>query len=878
MQGGTTLSPESIMGPLLACGYRPDLLRRDFSFGNGETVPLVGFSQSPVDSRSACVAVLSTAASPRSTVENCRPLGAPLVFVCFQDMLQWWKQGAASAEHLESIPAGNVDQFFRSHHGEFSPEAVYRAKTWGRFQTAYQLKFVDLGLMPLVEEQVGESLGRLIERNVSELKESLGWKNVDSEQGHWLLQTIFWLVSAKILRDKRVKTFEDLDLSDVEEVFQRLGNHYGTKPLIAGSKKKLEALRKSARIVSQFSSLVLTTTEALAYVYENTLISKETRSALGTHSTPSFLVDYVVGNLADWVQEIPVNERSVYEPACGHAAFLVSAMRLLTELLPAEKAIPSKRGPYLRSRLHGTDVDSFALELARLSLTLTDIPNPDGWDLQLQDMFLDNRLGQQASGKTILLANPPFDKFTPKQQRFYLDRKSPVRFMNKSVEMLWRTLPQVPDGGVFGVVLPQGFLHTDNARDLREFLIREYELREICLFPDKVFSFSDAESAVLIGRRRKINGPHQVRYRRIRERGLQSFRSAYIASTTQSVYQSRFAQDKLCSLRLPDLEEVWRACAESPTLADVAAVGQGLIYHGKHLPPGSVTYSEQQFSGSQPGFVLFDRGLQLHQLPKYHWMNLDSSVIRRPMSGTTVGTPQVLLNYAPASRGPWRLKALVDRKGHPATSNFITVRPRGPSCSIDTLWALLNSPIANAYAFSHLARRHNIVGDIREIPLPKITSFGGIERAATAYFEAASSAGAPANLHRLLLQVDCEVLKLYSLPLELEQAVLALFTGWERVGVPFVQCRYLPRELVGRTSFADFLQFEQSWPATNRERGKLIDKNIAGTLSVEEETRLNSLQAYADYHLDQTAPRPTNVLDELEDSLFSGVPKKDRAV
>ena len=63
-------------------------------------------------------------------------------------------------------------------------------------------------------------------------------------------------------------------------------------------------------------------------------------------------------------------------------------MRLLTEMLPAEKAVPSRRGPYLRSRMHGTDADSFALELARLSLTLTDIPNPDGWDLEPQDMFL----------------------------------------------------------------------------------------------------------------------------------------------------------------------------------------------------------------------------------------------------------------------------------------------------------------------------------------------------------------------------------------------------------------------------------------------------------------------------------------------------------
>ncbi|MFI5109004.1 MAG: class I SAM-dependent DNA methyltransferase [Terriglobales bacterium] len=537
------------------------------------------------------MAVLSTATGPRLAVEACRPLGAPLVFVCFQDTLQWWKQGAKSPECLERIPANQVERFFRSHQDDFSPAAVYRAKTWGRFRAEYQLRFVDMGLMPLVEEEVGTSLGTLIERNVSELKHRLGWGDLTDEKGHWLLQTVFWLVSGKILRDKHVEKFEDLDLSDVEEVFRRVARHYGTEPLAAGSKRSLEALRESARTINQFSSLALTTTESLAYVYENTLISKETRSSLGTHSTPPFLVDYVVGNLADWIGEIPVNERSVYEPACGHAAFLVSAMRLLTELLPADKAISSRRGPYLRSRLHGADIDPFALELARLSLTLTDIPNPDGWDLKAQDTFLGDRLADQARRNTILLANPPFDSFTPRQRQSYQDQKSEVRFVNKAAEMLWRTLPQLPEGGVFGVVLPQTLLHSDNARDLREFLVRDYELREICVFPDKVFSFSDAESAILVGRRKRVNGENHVRYRRVRERQLQSFRSAYVASTTRTVPQSRFSGDKSFSLRLPDLEEVWSSCANNPTLADVATLGQGLIYHGKRLPSGSTTYS-----------------------------------------------------------------------------------------------------------------------------------------------------------------------------------------------------------------------------------------------------------------------------------------------
>jgi hypothetical protein len=185
-----------------------------------------------------------------------------------------------------------VERFFEDNLGAFKPDAVYRAKTWGRFRPEYQLSFVDLGLLPLVEEQVGKSLGKLVERNVAELKSSIGWEEVTDDQGHWLLQTVFWLVSGKILRDKRVERFADLNLTDVEEVFARLGRHYGTEPLAIDSKKELEGLRESARIINQFSTLALTTTESLAYVYENTLISKETRSAFGTHRTPSFLVDY----------------------------------------------------------------------------------------------------------------------------------------------------------------------------------------------------------------------------------------------------------------------------------------------------------------------------------------------------------------------------------------------------------------------------------------------------------------------------------------------------------------------------------------------------------------------------------------------------------
>jgi N-6 DNA Methylase len=861
-----SLTPDAIKVPLLGCGYSPDLLRTNFHFGEDQIVPVLAFARPLADSRSACVAVIEAPNEARAAVEACRIVGAPVVFACTEDGLQWWKQGPTAAEFRENIDRANIDQFFRAHRKQFSPDAVYRAKIWGRFQTEYQLEFVDLGLLPIVEQEVGRSIERLIVRSVSELKSSLGWEDVTSEQGHWLLQTVFWLISAKILHDKQVAAFEDLDFNDAEAVFRRLARHYGTESPGISSKKKLEALAEAAQLVNKFSSLVLTTTEALAYVYENTLISKETRSALGTHSTPSFLVDYIVGNLSGWIKEIPVNDRSVFEPACGHAAFLVSAMRLLTELLPTEKRLPGRRRQYLRNRLHGNDIDSFALELARLSLTLADIPNPDGWDLDLEDMFVGSNLVERAKRSTIFLANPPFDNFSPAEQQSYAQNGSKPHLLNKSAEMLRRVLPNLPLGAVIGVVVPQSVLYSEHSHTVRELLLRNYELKEVCLFPDKVFSFSGAESAVLVGRRTENRkSSTEVRYRRVRERGVELFKSDYAAST-RTVKQHRFMAEQSLSLRLPDLEEIWDALSNNPRLSEIATVRQGFTYYGRGLPKGTQTYSESRFTGAHRGFVFFDSGICLNELPTSYWVNLDREAIIYPRGGVKEGSEQILLNYAAASRGPWRLKALIDAKGHPVTSNFIVVRPT-PDYSLDFIWAVLNSPVANAFAFSHLGKRHNIVGTIRRIPVPEPASFEAVESAVEAYSEAIGQGADTSILQSRLLRIDSEVLRLYSLSETLEHSLLELFRGWRRVGVPFKQTEYLPKELERKLRLRDFLQFEQSWSATNRERNTLIDKNIAGTLRADERTRLDVLQTYADYHIQKIAPHSTVFLESLEELL-----------
>src|SRR5205823_1993329 len=228
MTSGTDHNPTGDLRPfLIDCGYNASQLITDIEVVPGCRVPLAAFAHYPHDSRSACIAVFDEVSEPEATVLACRSLGAPLVFTFLDDQWLFWKQGVSKPEFLRRIPPAELPRFFREQESELAPQAIHRAKTWGRFDNSYQLEFVDLGLMPLVEEEAGRKLAELIERVVVNTKSKLNLKQTSDEQGHWLLKSNFWLLAAKILKDKNVATFAKLDFEDLHDVLTRVAQHYG---------------------------------------------------------------------------------------------------------------------------------------------------------------------------------------------------------------------------------------------------------------------------------------------------------------------------------------------------------------------------------------------------------------------------------------------------------------------------------------------------------------------------------------------------------------------------------------------------------------------------------------------------------------------------
>ena len=255
-------------------------------------------------------------------------------------------------------------------------------------------------------------------------------------------------------------------------------------------------------------------------------------------------------------------------------------------------------------------------------------------------------------------------------------------------------------------------------------------------------------------------------------------------------------------------------------------------------------------------------------------MSLESDVIQAARHGTKTGIPQVLLNYARVSRGPWRLKGLLDPEGHAFTTRFVVVRSSGHSLiPQEFYWAVINSPIANAYAFTSCGKRDNLTGELNKLPVPipeprQVTEIVVAARRYLSYVSRDPDAALqkPINSQKactLLLRVDAAVLQMYNLPRELERQLLDYFAGWQREGVPFKFDEYFPKHFTDPISLADYLAITADWPETNRRRAELIHKKVGRTISSDERTELNHLQSLATSRANLVAPLPLAGLERL---------------
>ncbi|MCX5644590.1 MAG: N-6 DNA methylase [Phycisphaerae bacterium] len=834
-----------IKANLERCGYSDQLLQANYSYEDDagkHNVPLVAFARPVYDSRTSCISVINNDSLydvHDAQVYQFRGLGTPVIFVCCQNTVQWWTIGTRGAELRETHSESALRGFFEAHKAEFAPDRIRRAKNLGNVIKGEQLYFVDAGLMPLIEQEMGKRLASLMERVLNLLHSGFTEKQLeDAKNQRWIFRAAFWLLCAKILRDKGVRNFVHLDLTDVDAVLETVTIHYGAQePMQAGTAGQRQALEEAAGEINRFAGLSNLTTEAFGCMYEDVLVDKDLRAALGIHATPPYLVDYMVWQLWPWIEQIPEDKRVVLEPACGHAPFLTGAMRLLRELFQGDAKAFHR---YAKRNLVGIEKDPFAREFARLSLTMADIPNPNGWNIIEGDIYQGDLLTKKAEAAMVLLCNPPFEDFKPAEKRAHRAAGQTLRFDNKAAEMLWRTLPHMPAGALFGVVLPRGFLHREKLAELRKMIVNDFELLRICLLPARVFRRADHKSIVVLGRKTPQRA-RTIEYAIVPEDRLEQFRSTYRADREIMPLESIEARSNY-DLRVTPLQDIWEYCGDLPTFDSVAMVGRGIEFRSV-----KDATSRTRFVGAKQGFARFEKTgeirsgkrkrvmLKTTELPDLYWMDLSERGIANPRYGMPTGQPRVLLNYGRSSRDePWRLKPLIDEKGRATSNCCMVIEPKSHGWDCTVLWAVLNSPLSNAFVFCHSMERHNLEGTIRKIPVPNhdeeafdrirqlVNTYFVLDRDDDQMFRVGPDKG---ELRRHLLSIDAEVMRLYGLPPKMERRVLDLFQGSQRKGVDFRCDGYYPDGFESAIPLHEYLSeeyqrstiaFADEWVRKNR--------------------------------------------------------------
>lgn len=887
-----SFNDRSLRTQLQRCGFEDEHLSADFQLGD-RTIPLFAFAHRPFDTRTACITATSPAEDRDAFLKTSRDAGAPLAFIGTGQRWSVWQITTATPVEWWSADRGNLEAFFAEYRNRLDPRSIFRAKTATRDQ-AQQLSFVDAGLLEMVEAECGDQVCGLIERMILTTREKLhlpALKQLEEMEAQMLVQANFWLLAARLLQDKQVQGFKTLDLKDLDNVFNRVGKHYGSRMRHDLTARRRKALTAAASILNAHGSLRLVSTETLGRVYENVLITKETRKALGTHSTPTWLVDYMVQRLAPWIEELPESRRCVYEPGCGHAPFLVALLRQFSGMNPCLAMTDADRHAWLQARLVGAETDDFAREVARLSLTLADIPNPNGWELDEGNMFSGGNLESRIRNAGIIISNPPFETRSSEGDELF--------HLGQAAELLRRINLHAQPGTLLAYIMPQTILDSKKATALRRDLLNRFEWLEILRLPDKVFDKADVETAVIIGRRlhddKRAIAP--VRIKHVWDDKLSQFIKSGTPTIDQQTEASVMQADPLQSMLVPDLEEVWNHCAQFGKLKAQASAGQGFIYKSESdpsYPHGMPKRVEKKQAGYRQGFYdLKDTGMS-HQLPRLSWLLFDPKAIDRTVAGCDVGNPQVVMNHARVSRGPWRNIAYMDEKGHPARGRFLVVRPNSnapvplhPIC----LWAILNSPLANAFTKSYSSKRDILSGIIEQLPLPEISDVeqANLGKLARSYIEMASKAGLPSQrekkkhpqhnqiiggllpgldletsdqaddeerLKHLHWKLDAAVLALYKIPPQLERQLLDFFTFHKRVGVPFHQTEYYPAGFQGAHTLAELLSITADWETNNTRRLELIDREYDDKLRKAEAAELERLQHLAMLRRRLVAPFP----------------------
>lgn len=790
MQGN--LAFQAIEQAMRGIGYRDDLLRHGYEYADVletrktdiRSIDLAGFAQSPPTYRNACIGVMvSNGASGVQQVAQHRTLGAPLIFEIDGAFISRWKIIATGEPELkERIPVGNISRAFEVNRNEWEPENILRAKAIGEPLGPIQLDFFDAGYMPFLEGRNFEKLDYLLK---SVLTKTIGiHQRVIGRKPRFqeLFPLTFRLIAAKVFRDRGY--LGEWSSDNVNTVLEAIDRHYN----VQGDALRNSTIYHPEVLSGMWSAMVNLfrfpnlSEDDLALIFEKTFITSHTRRSLGIHSTPPRVAEYIVRKLP--IQDLPQDKRFVLEPFAGHGRFLIAAMRRMRDLLPGGLT-SGERHEYFMRRLVGIEIESFSVEVCRLSLMLADQPNPNGWRIYNEDIFVTDTLERELRKANILLCNPPFEAVSFSKRRQY---NNTAMLVKKPAELLRRVLQQPPEQ--LGIVLPRSFESGSSYRRFHRELAKNYANIELIGLP-KVFNYSDVATMLLIASERRTHYTQvAVACRQVDEGKQRQEFLQYGAEppATRGSFSDEEISTAGFSLWIPRLSRIWRylnGLAHLSSLLEEAH--RGLMWissSGKSDKRQEDFISPKEKRGYVEGYARVRNYLtQYGFLREPHFLSIREEDQYDSAYKHDWHRPKVVCNGARLSRGAWRIGAAVDSKGLAFSQRFLAMWPK-KGVSHYAIAGLINSPLANAFFRAMDGDRDNRLKTLKQVPIPSVAHFqiGGKLDVLSRELHRLVSRQRILDEHakQIALQIDADLLKAYGLPPILERELLDTFQNAER--------------------------------------------------------------------------------------------------
>lgn len=800
----STTGSEEILAKLVAgleqLGYRGPRLERNYSFPDWfseqkiRTLRAAAFAQTPVSYETACIGVAqANGLRGMALVNSLRAFGAPLLLEIVGEEIVEWAVSRFEDKHilLGRYAASQLESVIADRASDWTPESLLRSKNIGSFKWNEQLTLF-AGLIPELEERIQSSLDPLLRETLARTREAFEESAKGAPDAHELFQLVFWVLTAKVFHDRGLNGFASLG-ADPEAILAAVARHYKIAMPNLLNRRARQAAAFNVWRDLDFRNLSV---EVLADIWSKTLVDRVTRKRLGIHRTPRAIVRYIV-------ERIPFpsdgdDERIVFEPCSGSAAFLIGALNHLRPNLVL--AAPQERHKYFVKHLAGMEYDPFGVEISTLALTLADFPNPNGWNLRRGDVFAPNAMKDLLRKSGAVLCNPPFEALSDEERERY--KATDVR---KPAELLRRVLADLHPSGVLGFVLPYIAVDGRAYADVRKLLANRFGSLEFTVLPERSFEDAETDIAVLIAKEPIPHSATKVSFGRVNDtsQDWDKFKIDHAVSTSYAEYFTPDSARK--GLVLGDLPQVWNFLSSHHRLGEIAEMHRGVEWRSKidahvHLRD---TPARHYMLGVPP-----NAKFNAFQTPDLKYLNMDPQEQRRNGFRYDWSRPKAIVPKARVSRGRWRMVSFADRAGITCHHTFYGVWSKSEQYDEVLLAAILNSPVANAFVATREGTRDITSEVLKLIPVPKLS------RVATEKlhdlvnrYEACINA-IPLNRHEdpelLLKNIDALVVGAYRLPPRLERTLLDYFNGSERkVSHPFRD--YFPASLDVFVHLGDYL-------------------------------------------------------------------------